>query len=54
MIIDCFSGEDMREERSPSYFNPHELSLVSEYLEELLGNPELNMGMSTIALLLPR
>lgn len=30
-------GEDMREERSPSFFNPQEVSVVTQYVEELMA-----------------
>ena len=29
-------GEDMREERSPSFFNPQEVNVVVQYVESLL------------------
>jgi hypothetical protein len=29
-------GEDMQEGNSPSYFNPHEASLVKEYVQGLI------------------
>ncbi|XP_052781823.1 putative helicase MOV-10 [Mya arenaria] len=31
------AGEDMREERSPSFFNPVEVAVVTKYVEELLA-----------------
>ncbi|CAE6495202.1 unnamed protein product [Rhizoctonia solani] len=36
IVFDAVRGEDMREERSPSYFNPHEVSLVKEYVQALI------------------
>ena len=30
-------GEDMREERSPSFFNPSEVAVVINYVEELMA-----------------
>ncbi|KAH7327647.1 AAA domain-containing protein [Rhizoctonia solani] len=36
IIFEAVRGEDMREERSPSYFNPHEASLVKDYVQRLL------------------
>ncbi|CAE6499995.1 unnamed protein product [Rhizoctonia solani] len=36
IIFEAVRGEDMREERSPSYFNPHEASLVRDYVQRLL------------------
>lgn len=35
----------MREAKSPSYFNPHEILLVNTYLNELLGDPTLGIGL---------
>jgi hypothetical protein len=39
-------GQDMRESRSPSYFNPHEIDLVDKYLDMLLGDPALAASQS--------
>ncbi|KAG8705367.1 hypothetical protein FRC11_009093 [Ceratobasidium sp. 423] len=36
IVFDAVRGEDMREERSPSYFNPHEASMVKEYVQGLI------------------
>ncbi|KAG8743479.1 hypothetical protein FRC10_011952 [Ceratobasidium sp. 414] len=36
VIFDAIAGEDMRESTSPSFFNPHEASLVKEYVEGLV------------------
>ncbi|KAH7327648.1 P-loop containing nucleoside triphosphate hydrolase protein [Rhizoctonia solani] len=35
VIFDAVAGEDMREGTSPSYFNPHEVSLVKDYVQGL-------------------
>ena len=36
MLFHSVIGEDMREERSPSFFNTSEVSVVLNYVEELL------------------
>ncbi|KAG9084862.1 hypothetical protein FRC06_003865 [Ceratobasidium sp. 370] len=36
VIFEAITGEDMRESTSPSFFNPHEASLVKEYVEGLI------------------
>ncbi|CAE6366471.1 unnamed protein product [Rhizoctonia solani] len=36
VIFEAVAGEDMRESTSPSYFNPHEVSLVKDYVVGLL------------------
>ncbi|KAF8689719.1 His Kinase A (phosphoacceptor) domain, partial [Rhizoctonia solani] len=36
VVFEAVRGEDMQEEKSPSYFNPHEASLVKEYVQGLL------------------
>ncbi|CAE7221372.1 unnamed protein product [Rhizoctonia solani] len=36
IVFDAVRGENMQEERSPSYFNPHEASLVKEYVQGLI------------------
>ncbi|KEP52558.1 putative RNA helicase [Rhizoctonia solani 123E] len=36
VIFEAVAGEDMREATSPSYFNPHEVSLVKDYVQGLL------------------
>ncbi|CAE6369801.1 unnamed protein product [Rhizoctonia solani] len=49
VVFDAVRGEDMQEERSPSYFNPHEASLVKEYVQGLLpfiASPR-NIGIVT-------
>ncbi|KAG8685962.1 hypothetical protein FRC08_012826 [Ceratobasidium sp. 394] len=35
VIFEAITGEDMRESTSPSFFNPHEASLVKEYVQGL-------------------
>lgn len=36
IIFHSVQGKDQREERSPSFFNPHEVEIVVNYLEKLL------------------
>ncbi|QRV74351.1 RNA helicase [Ceratobasidium sp. AG-Ba] len=36
VVFEAIAGEDMRESTSPSFFNPHEASLVKEYVQGLL------------------
>ena len=35
-ILTIFLGEDQREARSPSYFNPEEAAIVVQYVQDLL------------------
>ena len=37
MIFHCIIGEDMQEANSPSFFNPHEVSLVMKYVRWLVN-----------------
>ena len=37
MLFHSVIGEDMREERSPSFFNPSEVAVVINYVEELMA-----------------
>ncbi|KAJ1307031.1 hypothetical protein OPQ81_008010 [Rhizoctonia solani] len=49
IVFEAVRGEDMQEERSPSYFNPHEASLVKEYVQGLvphIATPR-NIGIVT-------
>ena len=39
-------GEDQREARSPSYFNPEEAALVVQYVQDLLDNDKGNMSIT--------
>ncbi|CAE7158617.1 unnamed protein product, partial [Rhizoctonia solani] len=36
VVFEAVAGEDMREATSPSYFNPHEVSVVKDYVQRLL------------------
>ena len=36
MIFHGLVGDDQREEKSPSYFNPEECSMVVQYVKDLL------------------
>ncbi|KAG8750496.1 hypothetical protein FRC11_010342 [Ceratobasidium sp. 423] len=36
VVFDALMGKDEQEEKSPSYFNPHEASLVKEYVQQLI------------------
>ncbi|KEP52557.1 putative RNA helicase [Rhizoctonia solani 123E] len=36
IVFEAVRGENMQEEKSPSYFNPHEASLVKEYVQGLI------------------
>ena len=38
-------GKDMREERSPSFFNPEEIAMVETYVKKLLEGRERGMNV---------
>ena len=38
LIFHAIIGEDMREERSPSFFNPEEVSIVVRYVKQLMDS----------------
>ncbi len=40
IIFHGVCGNDKREERSPSYFNPEEAAIVVSYVEKLLANKQ--------------
>ncbi|CUA74319.1 hypothetical protein RSOLAG22IIIB_11143 [Rhizoctonia solani] len=49
IVFNAVRGENLQEERSPSYFNPHEASLVKEYVQGLtpfIATPR-NIGIVT-------
>ncbi|XP_045165133.2 putative helicase MOV-10 [Mercenaria mercenaria] len=48
-------GEDMREERSPSFFNPQEVSIVVQYVEDLMTCKKggINLKQSDIGVISP-
>ncbi|KAG9079103.1 hypothetical protein FS749_008829 [Ceratobasidium sp. UAMH 11750] len=49
VVFEAIAGEDMREATSPSFFNPHEASLVKEYVQGLLPHiaSTKNIGIVT-------
>ena len=38
MIFHALEGTDMRESRSPSFFNPEECEVVVDYVQKLLSS----------------
>lgn len=48
-------GEDMREERSPSFFNPQEVAVVVQYVEDLMTCKKggINLKQSDIGVISP-
>ncbi|KAL4226712.1 Helicase MOV-10 [Mactra antiquata] len=55
MLFHGVVGEDMREERSPSFFNPQEVSIVVNYVEELMACKKggINLKQSDIGVISP-
>lgn len=49
-MIRCVSGEDKREASSPSFFNPHEILVVRDYVQALRENSRLRLGESSFAI----
>ena len=50
MIFHALEGTDMRESRSPSFFNPEELFIVVDYVKKLL---EFNVDEDDIGIITP-
>ena len=48
-----FEGAEMRESRSPSYFNPLEMCVVKSYVDQLLGAAEHNVKDRHIGIIAP-
>lgn len=46
-------GEDMREERSPSFFNPQEVAIVVQYVEELMAYRKVKLKETDIGVISP-
>ncbi|KAL3851912.1 hypothetical protein ACJMK2_015607 [Sinanodonta woodiana] len=55
VVFHCVSGKDMREERSPSFFNPDEVAVVIHYVEELIKCKKggMNIKESDIGIIAP-
>ncbi len=47
-MIQWTSGEDKREASSPSFFNPHEILVVKDYVQALRENSRLRLSGSII------
>ena len=45
---DFFLGEDQREARSPSYFNPEEAAIVVQYVQDLLETKDTSKKVCSI------
>lgn len=46
-------GEDTREERSPSFFNPQEVAIVVQYVEELMAYRKVKLKETDIGVISP-
>jgi len=46
-------GEDMREERSPSFFNPQEVAIVVDYVKHLMEYRKVKLKESDIGVISP-
>ena len=49
----CLQGEDLREEQSPSWFNPVEAVQVMHYLQSLTSNSHRELDFSDIGIITP-
>ena len=54
MIFHGIVGEDQREARSPSYFNPEEAAMVVQYVQDLLDNDKGSAKKVCIHILAPK
>ncbi len=53
IIFHGVQGEDQREKNSPSFFNPHEVKIVVDYVKELLEEPKLGATPQNIGIVSP-
>lgn len=53
MLFHGVIGEDMREERSPSFFNPDEVSIVVDYVKHLMDIKKIKLKESDIGVISP-
>ena len=53
IIFDGVKGRDMREERSPSFFNPEEAAVVVQYVKDLKDARGIRVLTSQIGVISP-
>jgi helicase MOV-10 len=55
LVFHGIVGEDMREERSPSFFNAQEVAIVVQYVEDLMTCRKggINLKQSDIGVISP-
>ena len=53
IIFEGVKGRDMREERSPSFFNPEEAAIVVKYIKILKETRGVNIRMEEIGVISP-
>ena len=53
MIFEAVCGKDQREEKSPSFFNPEEVSVVLRYVESLIDSRDIPLKPSEIGIISP-
>ena len=53
VIFEAVRGQDQREEKSPSFFNPQEVSAVLRYVENLMDARGLPLKTSEIGVISP-
>lgn len=53
IIFEGINGRDMREEKSPSFFNPEEAALVVQYVKDLTTARGINVRAPEIGVISP-
>ena len=53
IIFEGIKGRDMREEKSPSFFNPEEAAVVVQYVKDLKDARGINVLPSQIGVISP-
>ena len=53
IIFEGIKGRDMREEKSPSFFNPEEAAVVIQYVKDLKDARGINVLPSQIGIISP-
>ena len=53
VMFEAVCGKDLREEKSPSFFNPEEVSVVLSYVRKLKESRGLSLTTSEIGIISP-
>ena len=53
IVFEGIKGRDMREEKSPSFFNPEEAAVVVQYVKDLKDARGINVLTSEIGIISP-